>query len=245
MHSDTKAILVGCVAVCIILIAYNVIPSVRDPFADTAKAVAAFAASPASADGQNYYLRGDGTWAATSMSGATATAAGTGGFVPPPAAGTQSQFLRGDGTWQNSITPYFYTSNPAIGGQVAAPVAGVCSIMYGGPVSQLGGIASQTNNISLLLVPGNTYKCTAGFSYLSGTTNAAVAMYFWDNVKSVQLGNTTTTVPVPVMMGQYLSMGTTTIAYVPVSTTAANISVQTNAIAGTTIYGAWISIEVV
>lgn len=34
------------------------------------------------------------------MTGATADAAGTSGFVPAPQAGDQGKFLRGDGTWQ-------------------------------------------------------------------------------------------------------------------------------------------------
>lgn len=33
------------------------------------------------------------------MTGATASAAGTRGLVPPPAAGDQDKFLKGDGTW--------------------------------------------------------------------------------------------------------------------------------------------------
>jgi len=35
----------------------------------------------------------------TTMTAATASAAGTGGLVPAPAAGKQSSYLRGDGTW--------------------------------------------------------------------------------------------------------------------------------------------------
>lgn len=35
------------------------------------------------------------------MTGATASTAGAGGFVPAPAAGAQDKFLRGDGTWQS------------------------------------------------------------------------------------------------------------------------------------------------
>ena len=245
MHSDTKAILVGCVAICVILIAFNIIPSSRPRPADMFAVASKFAPAPVSPIEQNYYLRGDGTWAATAMSGATATAAGSGGFVPPPAAGTHTQFLRGDGTWQNSAAPFFYTSNPVVAGQVVASVGGVCNLVYSGSISQLGGIASQTNSSSFLIVPGNIYKCTAGFSYLSTVTNAAVSVYFWDNVNSAQLGNATTTVPVPVMMGKYLSMGTTTLAYIPLSATPTNISIQTNAPSGTTIYSAWMSVEVV
>ncbi len=57
-----------------------------------------------------FYLFDNGTkyWALTSldsdtvtpaMKGASASAAGSGGYVPAPAAGKQTSFLRGDGTW--------------------------------------------------------------------------------------------------------------------------------------------------
>lgn len=53
--------------------------------------------------GQNLnFLRGDGTWAASSatvMTGATNVANGTSGTVPQPIAGDDVKFLRGDATW--------------------------------------------------------------------------------------------------------------------------------------------------
>ena len=45
------------------------------------------------------------------MSGATSSAAGTGGLVPAPGAGEDDEYLKGDGTWG---TPYTHpASHPA------------------------------------------------------------------------------------------------------------------------------------
>ena len=53
----------------------------------------------------------------STMTGATASTAGVGGFVPTPAAGKQNSFLRGDGSW---ATPTSYTlptaSDSTLGG---------------------------------------------------------------------------------------------------------------------------------
>ena len=55
------------------------------------------------------YLKADGTWsvpagAATVMTGATSSMAGSSGLAPAPGAGAQGAFLRGDGAWQQ-MTP--------------------------------------------------------------------------------------------------------------------------------------------
>lgn len=42
--------------------------------------------------------------APAAMKGATASAAGSAGYVPAPAAGANSKFLRGDGTWSDEFT---------------------------------------------------------------------------------------------------------------------------------------------
>ena len=43
----------------------------------------------------------------TTMTAATASAAGKTGLVPAPSAGSQTKFLRGDGTWQPIISVTF------------------------------------------------------------------------------------------------------------------------------------------
>lgn len=56
------------------------------------------------------------TFAVKQMTGATDSAAGTGGAVPAPAAGKQTSFLRGDGTWvvpTNTDTKVTITNLPA------------------------------------------------------------------------------------------------------------------------------------
>ena len=72
--------------------------------------------------GQDYYLKGDGTWVNSSkiggiFEGATATTDGTSGMVPNPLAGEQDKFLRGDGNWV-SIEGY----EPGGGGEVSVDV---------------------------------------------------------------------------------------------------------------------------
>ena len=62
--------------------------------------------APSTTAGTKKYLREDGTWTTppntntwTAFKGATASAAGTAGYVPAPAAGKQGAFFRADGTW--------------------------------------------------------------------------------------------------------------------------------------------------
>ena len=55
------------------------------------------------------------------MTGATASAAGSGGLVPAPAAGKQTSFLRGDGTWViPTDTNTHYTTHLYAGSGTAA-----------------------------------------------------------------------------------------------------------------------------
>lgn len=62
--------------------------------------------APSTTAGTTKYLREDGTWTVppntntwTAFKGATASAAGTAGYVPAPAKGTQDKFFKADGTW--------------------------------------------------------------------------------------------------------------------------------------------------
>lgn len=64
------------------------------------------------------------------MKGATASAAGSAGYVPAPAAGAQAKFLRGDGTWQSTPNTTYgaftgaTASAAGTAGLVPAPAAG-------------------------------------------------------------------------------------------------------------------------
>lgn len=55
------------------------------------------------------YLNGNGQWATPpntntwiAFAGASASSAGTAGYVPAPGIGNQNKFFRGDGTWQEA-----------------------------------------------------------------------------------------------------------------------------------------------
>lgn len=102
--------------------------------------------------GATYNTIRDGVLTYDIMKGATASAAGTAGFVPAPAAGQNTAFLRGDGTW-------------------ATPTSS------GGSVS----VGSQgTGNLCLLVNPNgtNTLQRSAVASvYLNGNNLYAGAFY--------------------------------------------------------------------
>lgn len=53
------------------------------------------------------------------MTGASASAAGTAGYVPAPAAGAQSKFLRGDGTWQDTPNTTYSKATQSADGLMA------------------------------------------------------------------------------------------------------------------------------
>ena len=66
--------------------------------------------APSTTAGTTKYLREDGTWVVppntntwTAFKGATASAAGTAGYVPAPAKGTQDKFFKADGTWSTPV----------------------------------------------------------------------------------------------------------------------------------------------
>lgn len=107
-------------------------------FTDTNTTYSAFKAATATAAGgaglvptpakgaQNYFLRGDGTWASpanttyANMTAATATAAGKAGLVPAPAKGAQGSLLSGAGTWVAPSTLTVKSSNSCTGNAATA-----------------------------------------------------------------------------------------------------------------------------
>ena len=79
----------------------------------------------------------------TQFTGATASAAGTIGYIPAPPAGAQSSYLRGDGTWQKlDIAP-------------PAPVVSVAPAVPAVPVAPGAGIVQQAvyNTTSAKMTP--------------------------------------------------------------------------------------------
>jgi len=70
---------------------------------------------PATSAERDYYLKGDGTWAAASGGGsvsdyvgATSSASGTHGLVPAATSAERDSYLKGDGTWGSISLPSTY-----------------------------------------------------------------------------------------------------------------------------------------
>ena len=90
----------------------------------------------------------------SNFKGATSSAAGGSGLVPPPAAGTQSkQYLRADGTW--AVPPNTTYTNAT---QSAA------GLMSGGDKTKLDGIAVNANNYVHPTTSGNKHIPAGGAS---------------------------------------------------------------------------------
>lgn len=88
----------------------------------------------------------------SNFKGATSSAAGGSGLVPPPAAGTQSkQYLRADGTWAvPPNTTYVNATQSAAG------------LMSGGDKTKLDGIAVNANNYVHPTTSGNKHIPAGG-----------------------------------------------------------------------------------
>lgn len=91
------------------------------------------------------------TWIA--LKGATASTAGTAGYVPAPAAGKQNSFLRGDGTW---ATPPNTTYNVA--------TTSANGLMSSGDKTKLDGIATGANKYTHPTGNGNNHIPSGGSS---------------------------------------------------------------------------------
>ena len=88
----------------------------------------------------------------SNFKGATSSAAGGSGLVPPPAAGTQStQYLRADGTW--AVPPNTTYSNAT---------QGAAGLMSGGDKTKLDGIAVNANNYVHPTTSGNKHIPAGG-----------------------------------------------------------------------------------
>ena len=88
----------------------------------------------------------------SNFKGATSSAAGGSGLVPPPAAGTQStQYLRADGAW--AVPPNTTYSNAT---------QGAAGLMSGGDKTKLDGIAVNANNYVHPTTSGNKHIPAGG-----------------------------------------------------------------------------------
>lgn len=90
----------------------------------------------------------------SNFKGATSSAAGGSGLVPPPAAGTQStQYLRADGAW--AVPPNTTYANAT---------HGAAGLMSGGDKTKLDGIAVNANNYVHPTTSGNKHIPAGGAS---------------------------------------------------------------------------------
>lgn len=159
--------------------------------------------------------------AATDMTGATASTAGTHGLVPAPAAGDDTKFLGGDGTWKDvpaelSRLSDVVLTNPADGqllrynatsqkwenaGVDSTPTANSANLVSSGGVkaeldsmsSQIGDIAnSLTQKQNLLLIESQSKNITGnGASYREANYSVAKDGYTFIGVGGWSVGNVT------------------------------------------------------
>lgn len=112
------------------------------------------------------------TFAVKQMTGATASAAGTGGAVPAPAAGKQTSFLRGDGTWvvpTNTDTKVTITN-------LAASTAAATYYPTFAAAAGTSGVNIINTSYNVAHTPGTTSaigntRLTLGNATASGTAN--------------------------------------------------------------------------
>lgn len=126
------------------------------------------------------------------MTGATATTAGTEGYVPAPQSGDQNKFLRGDGTWADVEIP----SNTQVfevevdnGADHAAAIA-----------TAVGEATLQNGDIAIVkeLINGDKRQYTAyvynnGWTAMDGNYNAENVYFDEDITITMQVGNATVT----------------------------------------------------
>ena len=91
------------------------------------------------------------TWIA--LKGATASTAGTAGYVPAPAAGKQNSFLRGDGTWAVPPNTTYNVATTSANG-----------LMSSGDKTKLDGIATGANRYTHPTGNGNNHIPSGGSS---------------------------------------------------------------------------------
>lgn len=167
------------------------------------------------------------TFAVEKMTGATASAAGTGGAVPAPAAGKQASFLRGDGTWAvpaNTDTKVTITNLAASTAAAtyyptfasAAGTSGVNIINTSYKIEHSPGTTSATGEMQL----------TLGNSTASGTANneeGKIRIYSSGaGAHIIDVAKTTTGVihTFPATAGTVLNTGTTSFTQTLTSGTA-------------------------
>lgn len=129
---------------------------------------------------------------ASVMTGATATTAGTEGYVPAPQSGDQNKFLRGDGTWAEVEIPsntQVYEVEVAGGEDHAAAIA-----------TEVGEATLQNGDIAIVkeLIASGKRQYTAyvyadGWKAMDGNYNAENVYFDEDITITTNVGNITVT----------------------------------------------------
>ena len=140
-----------------------------------------------------YYYSGDGTWQPAVMTGATASASGRAGHVPPPSAGSHNSYLRGDGTWQfanNAPTAgqYYMTIQPD--GITVAPAQLFPFALA--PQASAGAAITQPASTRFRLDAGYVYKVTAAAVFADTTTTTATTTTTTTNTTTTTTNTTDT-----------------------------------------------------
>ena len=134
------------------------------------------------ASNTGYYLAGDGSWAGQ-MAAASAAADGSTGLVPAPLTGQHDSYLRGDGKWiraNNAPTAAQYVFGRTTSTQSKSAGSMTYVNFQMANTITVGSAAVQTADNSFTILPGYSYKITAGIPFgmlAENITGAGLSIY--------------------------------------------------------------------
>ena len=200
----------------------------------------------------DYYLRGDGTWTASQMAGATPQSSGTTGMAPAPTAGQQNSYLRGDGTWQQAnnaptATAVLYSTcvaDQTIYANTFSSATGPFQIIYfdtpvvsGSPnIAQNTLTQSKFSNApgtTFMLAPGCAYKLTGSIGYT--TVNGA---FQWFNITTNALIGIACNTSGGGAVMTVTQFNNSVVAFVTTASAAATVALVGTQVSNGTLYGA-------
>lgn len=188
----------------------------------------------------SYYLRGDGTWAVTNMTGASAAtstapaAPGSAGAVPQPLATDTENYLRGDGTWAGipNIHQYLYIAGSGVFSPPAGTAAGVAvPVVFSGTPTIRGATITANAALTQFTIKSNSttplvYKIEFGYAMINGASTGTYTppAYTITNVTvpatPVAISTPMVAIPIPVSYGKYYMGVGTAYAYATIPPSA-------------------------